>query len=86
MKIEKTNNTVKIHGNMLPSFEASWCIFHTLIQSVYGEGYKECQNKPRGNIIHDKRQCLTYTDDWIVLGLAVKYTAETAEIWHSITD
>jgi len=46
---------------------------------VYGEGYKECENKPRGNIIQYKRQCLTYADDGVVLGLAVKYIAETEE-------
>jgi hypothetical protein len=51
----------------------------TLIQSVYGEGYKECDNKPRGNIIQYKRQCLTYANDGVVLGLAVKYIAQTAE-------
>jgi len=50
MKMEKTNNKVKIQANRLPSFEARWCIIHTLIQSVYGEGYMECENKPRGNI------------------------------------
>jgi hypothetical protein len=46
---------------------------------VYGEGYNEFKNKPRGNIIQYKRQCLTYTDDGIVLGLTVKYIAETEE-------
>jgi hypothetical protein len=46
---------------------------------MYEEGYKECENKPRGNIIQYKRQCLIYADDGIDLGLAVKYIAETAE-------
>jgi len=51
---------------------------------MYGEGYKECENKTRGNIIQYKRQYLTYADDGIVLGLAAKYIAETAEdmTWH----
>jgi len=46
---------------------------------VYGEDYKECENKPRGNIIQYKRQCLTYADDGVVLGLAMKYIAGRAE-------
>lgn len=79
MKMEKTNSKLKIQGNMLPSFEARWCIIHTLIQTVYGEDYKECENKPRGNIIQYKRQCLTYADDGVVLGLAMKYIAGRAE-------
>jgi hypothetical protein len=46
---------------------------------VYGEAYKECENKTRGNIIQYKRQYLTYADDGVVLGLSVKYIAETEE-------
>jgi len=46
---------------------------------LHGEGYIKCENKPRGNIIQYKRQCLTYADDGVVLGLAVRYIAETAE-------
>jgi hypothetical protein len=31
------------------------------------------------NIIQYKTQCLTYANDGVVVGLAVKYIAETAE-------
>jgi hypothetical protein len=46
---------------------------------VYGQGYKECENKLGGTIFNSTRKCLLHADDVVVLGHAVKHIAETAE-------
>jgi hypothetical protein len=45
---------------------------------VYGEGYKQCDNKPRGKIFNGTIKSLLYEDDVVVLGHVVKHTADTA--------
>jgi len=46
---------------------------------VNGEGYKQCDNKPRGKIFNRTIKSLLYEDDVVVLGHVVKHTADTAE-------
>jgi hypothetical protein len=50
---------------------------------VYGETYDECEKKSRMKF-NRTRQCILYADDVVVLGRAVKYTAETSEDMISV--
>jgi hypothetical protein len=93
MKLENTNNKVKIQGNTSPSFDMvlglrqgdtlSTLLFNLCMEKVT----RNVTTNPGGTIFNRTRQCLLYADDVVVLGHAVKHVAETAEyVTCSITD
>jgi hypothetical protein len=85
MTLEKTNNKVKIQGKMSPSFEMviglrqgdalSTLLFNLCMEKVI----RNVKAVPGVTIFNRTRQSLLYADDVVVLGCAVKHSAETLE-------
>jgi hypothetical protein len=85
MPLETMNIKVKIQGNMSPGSEMMVRLrqgdaFSTLLFNLCMEKViRNVKTNPGGTIFNRTRQCLLYAHDVVVLGLAVKHTAEALE-------
>ena len=73
---------MKIQGKVSPSFETVVGLrqgdaLSTPMYLCMKKVMRNVQTNPGGTVCNRTRQCLLYADDVLVLGCAVKHTAET---------